>query len=220
VPVQYTRRPILNLPQIQDLLAMGMEIGSHTLSHPILTRLHARAVFHELDGSKKRLEDMLGQPITSVCYPEGKFNRTTLEQAVRAGYQLGRTTVAYRTGLSFNPVAMPISCQFVRHRVDKPIRHALREGNMRGLADWWRLYRMERDPLRLARMMFDRVLARGGVLHVWGHSWELDGQGLWDAFAEFLRQIGRRPGVEYVTNTALLEARQEAPGTLVTVVAQ
>src|SRR5689334_4264533 len=60
VPVEYRRRPVLSRPQLEDLLVMGMEIGSHTMTHPVLTELDENEIFQEFDDSKKRLEDMLG----------------------------------------------------------------------------------------------------------------------------------------------------------------
>jgi peptidoglycan/xylan/chitin deacetylase (PgdA/CDA1 family) len=214
VPVAYSRRPVLELAQLRDLLGMGMEIGSHTLTHPVLPQLNEEAIFRELEGSRKRLEDMLGQPITSLCYPKGKFNRTVRRQAIRAGYRLGRTTMAYHTELSFDPFAMPVSCQFVRQRLDRPIRHALREGNLHGLADWSRWFRLELDPYKLACAMFERILRHGGALHIWGHSWEMDEKGMWPAFVDLLGKIGHRPDVIYATNTEVPEWRQHAPGHL------
>ncbi len=56
--------------------------------------LDEQAMFQELDGSKKKLEDLLGRPITSVCYPKGKFNRVVCEKTAQAGYSLARTAAS------------------------------------------------------------------------------------------------------------------------------
>ena len=80
------------LSQVRGLAAMGMEIGSHTVTHPVLPELDEKAIRQELEGSKKRLEDLLGWPITTVCYPKGKFNRLVCEKTAKAGYSLARTT--------------------------------------------------------------------------------------------------------------------------------
>jgi peptidoglycan/xylan/chitin deacetylase (PgdA/CDA1 family) len=207
-----SKRTRMSLGEVRELLAMGMEIGSHTATHPLLPSLDQQAIFQELDGSKKKLEDLLGLPITSVCYPKGKFNRLVCEEAARAGYLLARTTVAFRTSLEFDTFAMPVSCQFARLPLNRVVRHALNEGNAGGALDWCRFYGMETNPLRLASRIFDRVLLRGGLLHVWGHAWEMDSQGLWDAFDELLSHIGRRPEVTYVTNGEVLDYRPGCDG--------
>ena len=206
-----SKRARMSLEEVRELAAMGMEIGSHTVTHPVLPQLDEKAMFQELEGSKKKLEDLLGRPITSVCYPKGKFNRLVCEKAAKAGYSLARTTVAFRTSLEFDALAMPVSCQFARLPLNRVFRHLLHEGNVRGAANWGRFYGMETDPLKLATRIFDRVLSRGCVLHVWGHAWEMDSQELWDEFEELLTYIGKRPEVTYVTNSQVLDYR---PGLL------
>src|SRR5205823_412027 len=60
------KRRQLALSELRALADMGMEIGSHTLTHPILPRLEKNTIFQELDGRKKQLEDLLGREVTSL----------------------------------------------------------------------------------------------------------------------------------------------------------
>jgi peptidoglycan/xylan/chitin deacetylase (PgdA/CDA1 family) len=55
-------------------LAAGelVEIGAHTLTHPVLADLPADQQQHEIGGSKRRLEALTGKNITSFAYPYGK----------------------------------------------------------------------------------------------------------------------------------------------------
>ena len=206
VPLEYASRPAMEVAGMRELVALGMEIGSHTLTHPVLPNLPESRIHRELKESRGRLEDMLGIPVTSLCYPKGKFNRLVCGQASKTGYTVGRTTIAFRTELSFDPLCMPVSCEFALQTASIFIRHAVREGNFTGLARWLGAYRCETNPLKLARRIFDDVLARGGILHVWGHSWEIDEQNLWTRLEELFEYIGQRSGVEYVTNRDLLAA--------------
>ena len=57
--------------QVRQLRAMGMEIGAHTISHPILTRLEPEAARHELADSKAYLQDLLREPVNLFAYPNG-----------------------------------------------------------------------------------------------------------------------------------------------------
>ena len=52
--------------------------------------------------------------------------------------------------------------------------------------------------------MFDRVMVRGGVFHLWGHSWEIENHKDWQRLEAVLKYISRRPGVVYATNQELL----------------
>jgi peptidoglycan/xylan/chitin deacetylase (PgdA/CDA1 family) len=48
-----------------------VEIGAHTVSHPILTALSVAAQKDEIQQSKACLEKLLGKPVTSFSYPNG-----------------------------------------------------------------------------------------------------------------------------------------------------
>jgi peptidoglycan/xylan/chitin deacetylase (PgdA/CDA1 family) len=69
-------------------LASGdlVEIGAHTLTHPVLAELPLDLQEQEIVGSKRRLEALTGKNVTSFAYPYGKknhYNRQTVA-AVRA----------------------------------------------------------------------------------------------------------------------------------------
>ena len=61
------------------VLASGdlVEIGAHTLTHPVLSSLSAEQQEDEIAGSKRRLEMLTGKSITSFAYPYGKKNHYT-----------------------------------------------------------------------------------------------------------------------------------------------
>ncbi len=60
------------------------------------------------------------------------------------------------------------------------------------------------DWATLAIALFDRVLATGGVFHLWGHSWEVDRLGQWDRLTRVLDHIAHREGVSYTSNAGLV----------------
>src|SRR5262245_26951585 len=67
VPLHSRTRPLMTREQLQTLRHMGMEIGSHTIMHHALTQMHPDQARLELMHSKAYLEDMLGEPVTSLC---------------------------------------------------------------------------------------------------------------------------------------------------------
>ncbi len=81
-----TAAPLLTWKQIQELHRAGMEIGSHTLSHPDLTRERRIERRKELVDSRKALEDKLGASVQSFCYPFGEFNEEVEGEVQDAGY--------------------------------------------------------------------------------------------------------------------------------------
>ena len=58
--------------QVRALHAAGMEIGAHTVTHPILARLDSAAARKEIIAGKEQLEGIVGAPVTLFSYPNGK----------------------------------------------------------------------------------------------------------------------------------------------------
>jgi peptidoglycan-N-acetylglucosamine deacetylase len=204
LPVRYNQFPVISGDQIQEVRSMGMEIGSHTLTHPKLTRLRRADALEELVGSKRHFEDLIDDEIVSFCYPEGEFNAATRSLVVEAGYKLARTTACFRTDRDFDPFHMPVSFQFFPHsRVEYTIQ-GIRERNVEGLRNWARLWRLESRPVRLLELLLEHILAHGGLLHIWGHSWEIEERHLWADLEDSLRCIANAREARYVTNAQTL----------------
>ncbi len=86
--------PLFSASQLRELAAAGMEIGSHSCSHPDLSRESPDKVVRELVESRKTLEDLLGQEITSFAYPYGFFNEDTVRLTAECGYKTACTARA------------------------------------------------------------------------------------------------------------------------------
>lgn len=86
---------MINLKQLSEILDV-FEIGSHTLSHPDLSKLSEREIFKELLDSKIFLEEKLNVKIKHFCYPFGKVFDNYSVVLKNAGYE---TAVVLKTGL-------------------------------------------------------------------------------------------------------------------------
>lgn len=58
--------------QVRKMRASGMQIGAHTVSHPILARSELMDARYEITTSKATLEKILQEPVTIFAYPNGK----------------------------------------------------------------------------------------------------------------------------------------------------
>lgn len=70
-----TRPPdnlMMTSAQLIEMRAAGMQIGAHTVSHPILASIAPEQAREEISASKKSLEQLLGEKITLFAYPNGK----------------------------------------------------------------------------------------------------------------------------------------------------
>lgn len=196
--------PQISKDEIRTLDDMGVEIGSHTLSHRLLTEIPQGEVPAELIESKKRLDDILGHPIEAISYPLGYHNDLVLRTWREAGYRLGRTTKAFQTGMSFEPALMPITVEFFRRSRVAIARHAARDINASGLLRW-AAAGFSSEPLYLARHFFDRVAANGGIFHLTARSWEIEEFGLWSELEDLFRHIGSHSEIEALTNIGVLD---------------
>ena len=66
-------------------------IGSHTVTHPILTNTCFETQMRELRESKRILSKWLQKDIEYLSYPNGDYNKDTIEIAKKCSYKLGFT---------------------------------------------------------------------------------------------------------------------------------
>lgn len=89
-------RLFLSEEEIAKLATEGYEIGSHTVSHPILTKVNPKQLTSELVESKNRLEKITGRVIDSIAYPNGSYDSKVMTLAKETGYRVGCTTRSAR----------------------------------------------------------------------------------------------------------------------------
>ncbi len=77
----------LTWEQVMKMHRAGFEFGSHTLTHPHLTRIPIAKAREEITESKKALEIRLGKEIKTFCYPYGEYNQSIIQLVREAGYQ-------------------------------------------------------------------------------------------------------------------------------------
>jgi len=78
--------------QVRELHAAGHEIGSHSLTHPLLTELPDERLNEEVEGSRRVLSEVLGAAVPSFCYPNGSYDARVLGAVRAAGYECAVTT--------------------------------------------------------------------------------------------------------------------------------
>jgi len=173
------------------------EVGAHTLSHVMLTRVGEKVARKEIIGSKTSLERILGKRVTSFAYPYGCYRREHIEIVTEAGFFCARTTKLYFTEIE-DPFETNVTMLAAPHRVR----------DFEGLARLFRktpktifkLYALKKWN-RLGKMMFDSFLERGGVFHIFGHPWEIDQYKSWAKLEDLLAYIAFRNNVTYLTVT-------------------
>jgi peptidoglycan/xylan/chitin deacetylase (PgdA/CDA1 family) len=87
---------MLTSEQLVELHRAGVEIGAHTMTHPILARLPDDSAEDEIRGSRERLERLTGTAVAGFAYPNGlpgvDYHRAHVDAVHRAGYSYAVTT--------------------------------------------------------------------------------------------------------------------------------
>jgi peptidoglycan-N-acetylglucosamine deacetylase len=175
-------------------IAERFEIGAHTLTHQRLSALNDDESLHEITAGKRVLEELIGRPVRSFCYPGGAYTNRHVRLVEVAGFSVARTVQRYKYGPVEDPLTMPTTVHAYRHLVDMQAIIRL-VGMQPALAT--KLFWNWDD---LAILPFDRTLASGGVFHLWGHSWEINEHDSWRRLERVLAYMAGRDGVDYRTN--------------------
>jgi peptidoglycan/xylan/chitin deacetylase (PgdA/CDA1 family) len=93
--------------QLREMVAAGMEVGSHSLTHPFLDRLDAAGLRREFGVSKAMLEDRLGIAVRAASLPRG-WEPPGLEPVLRElGYRVFCTSRVGWWHPGDRPLAVP-----------------------------------------------------------------------------------------------------------------
>lgn len=90
----------LDWAMVREMSGAGIEFGSHTVTHPILTTLGDDELDAELQTSRETIRQATGQSVDAIAYPAGNayaFDDRVIAAAKRCGYKLG---VSYVSGIN------------------------------------------------------------------------------------------------------------------------
>lgn len=85
---QKSKVSYMSAEQLKELSDKGFEIGSHGITHSLLIAdyMNKEKALKELQKSKQWLEAITGKPVTSYCFPAGRYNAEMIELAKQVGY--------------------------------------------------------------------------------------------------------------------------------------
>ncbi len=105
------RRLMMTPDELRQLHAAGIDIGAHTVSHPILTRLPAAEAQNEIDSSYGTLTDLLGKSPRTFAYPNGQpgqdYSAAHVEMVRNAGFECAVSTAARCAARNDDPFELP-----------------------------------------------------------------------------------------------------------------
>lgn len=156
----------------------GHEVSVHSRTHPNVETMNQAQLEDEILGDKTALEALFGYPMRGLSYPFGSYNQVLLDLLPGWGLRYGRVVP------STNDFRLP--GDFLLWR-----------GSAHHSAAW-----------DLAQNFVVRSTAEMGVLFIWGHSWELDGNqpnNSWDYMESLCGVLGNRDDTWYVSAADLTD---------------
>ena len=182
---------VMSESQVREL-SSSFEIGAHTMRHVFLDTANDSLAEREIRDSKAWIEEITGNPCPMFCPPGGKFNATHMAQIKASGFAALRSVEL----LSVDPprlenglIVMPTTLQAHPHGVATYARNIAKRRAWRNL---W-LYVTHGHSTqweKLTHALLEVVRQRGGVFHLWGHSWELEQASQWERLENVLSFLG------------------------------
>ncbi len=90
------RTRMLSWEQVREMRGMGIDFGSHTVTHSIVSRIDEEGIRSELAESKREIEKQVGTPVTLFAYPNGSradFDDRAKIVLKELGYRAAVTTI-------------------------------------------------------------------------------------------------------------------------------
>lgn len=198
-------------------LSENFDVGAHTIDHLPLTELPDAEAHRQISESKTYIEQLTGRGCPIFCPPRGWFTKAHLAMARQSGFQAVRTVEMFSLDYPRREqdlLIMPTTLQAHPHSRGNHLRNVLKRGAMRNL---WLYVRHGGAGcwIDIVEALAQRMVHDGGVLHLWGHSWELESQGQWQRLDQALALLGLLANsVRPATNWQVCENRLEQPAAL------
>lgn len=144
-------------------------MGGHTTSHPQdIKRLSDEDAYYDIRDNKEWLEEITEKEVVWFCYPRGRYNEKTIEIVKDLGFKYARTTLVGNTDVCENNYRLHPSVHVAKNRKEYKGQE-------------WLEFAIEQYKIAKNK--------ENSYYHIWGHSWEIEEQGLWGELEELFKYI-------------------------------
>lgn len=174
------RIPLEEYPELYK----GHEIACHTLTHPTIARCPMEEVVHEVLEDRKKLEELTGQPVRGLSYPNGSYSEEIKKLLPSLGIKYSRIV-----GDS--------------HGFDLPTDYY----------EWKATCHHNHDLLENGRKFVELQKTQYlYLMYVWGHSYEFSRDNNWELIEEFCALAGGHEDIWYATNIEIVDYMEMMKG--------
>lgn len=116
-PRWVSEEPLLSWTQVEELAREGFQFGSHSVTHPDMSRLSDTQAEREIVESKREIAAHTGSPVEFFCYPYGRWGKETRE-IVSRHFCGACSTAAATVRSSADPFVLPrVDAHYIRNAV-------------------------------------------------------------------------------------------------------
>ena len=132
------------------------------------------------------MEQCFGHRVEGFCYPGGKHNSSIRRMVARAGFAYARTVENLRLERGHDRFKVPTSAQFFPHNRTTLWMNYVRYGRYLDRLPALTVAISSNDYWSFLRRLLEKNASSSRVLHIWGHSWEIERYSLWSQLEIFL----------------------------------
>jgi peptidoglycan/xylan/chitin deacetylase (PgdA/CDA1 family) len=149
LPSELPQAPLADWELLRSAARAGVAIGSHSRSHPSLTKLEPPELEDELAGARADISRAGVTEAPVLAYPYGRHDEAVRQAAIDAGYALAFTTQVGRNGAGTD--------RWCVHRVGIHARDSLAAFVWKTLTaepapELWERWQLRREKRRLGRL--------------------------------------------------------------------
>ena len=202
IPAANNERTVMSEEQIVSL-SKKFEIGGHTLNHASLNKTSRTLFEREIKGCYHWLNNLLGEPPISFCFPRGAYNNEAIEYCFTTGFKILRTTELLNPWWNDNTSVVPTTLQVYPHPTFTYYKHLIKRVKLKSLLLYLKSNNLS-DLERLVTYYMDYIQLHGGCFHLWGHSWEIEENNLWSVLENLFDRMSNRVEFSYINNKEML----------------
>lgn len=154
------------------------EVSVHTRTHPFLADIPREMMVSEILEDREALESLVGYPVRGMSYPYSSYSDFIVEMLPTLGMEYARIVdTDYEFKIPFDFLRWCPTCHH----------------------DDIRLMELAKNFLEL------KASRKPRLMNVWGHSYEFERNGNWQAIEAFSEFIGNRDDIWYATNIEIVD---------------
>lgn len=192
IPLTNIKKRDVITPEQISKIAEEFEVGAHTVNHKYLTSISNEDAEYEIKQSKIELETITSRPVFGFCFPGGKYKSIHIQFVNQAGFKYARTVNMFK--LNYHPGIMNTTLQVYNHSKFTYFIHLIKRGYFPELFQY-------SIPIltnnHWDKLMFDILdnhihndsVQKISIIHLWGHSWEIQENNMWQQLEHFLEHL-------------------------------